>query len=570
MSLATWWLWRCHALVDGCGTTLQGFAGSCRVYRKNHYHDGVSASSLAAQTYGSPFRKRPELLRPTLIGLGTRKVLLTCPSGASSGGAGTGSTDEDFSDGGDRAIDSLWSRNWLGSLRRKMSGEAKWRREDDPGDWKYSPEWWGTQGGGWGRNDGDIVFEMPTSMGNGVVSVTAHPASQPTTSNGQVLSANQGTSGGSNGNAVFDSSFEILGYEWRVLRFNTITRQSVAKVMAVGTGGDAEKVVFLQQPNCIAFEYVKSLISVGLAAVSFAGLDVRLVATGLHKMRILCIGLGGGTLPLFLVHNLPGATVDAVEIDSAVISAAVNTMGFPPCRVLSKNGVADSPSTYSQECSKHAETLWGSLLHRISIYESDGEDFVWEESKKANGQYDLVFVDAYDGEDVVPFKFWDRNGHFLSSLGSILSADHGTVVVNLHTDSAAPSIVEKLSGKFGPGYDPALPQGKRVQEAAVAYRDVLLRGSDSWRFQNAHGEGETSSTQGLAFTASVSLQGNISLVVSRVAAVVQQKSKNLSDEKRSREEHFVDALVKEAKNLQRSLSIPFDMAKRVSRGFKCF
>ncbi|BBN10926.1 hypothetical protein MPTK1_5g07620 [Marchantia polymorpha subsp. ruderalis] len=568
MSLATWWLWRCHALVDGCGTTLQGFAGSCRVYRKSHYHDGVSASSLAAQTYGSPFHRRRELLRPSLTGLGSRRVLLTCPSAASSGGAGTGSTDEDFSDGGDRAFDSLLSRDWFGSFIRKMSGQAKRRRDDDPGDWKYSPEWWGTQGGGWGRNDGDIVFEMPTFLGNGVVSVTAHPASQPTASNEHPF-LNQGTSGGSNGTAVFDSSLKILGYEWRVLRFNSITRQSVAKVMAVGTGEDAQKVVFLQQPNCIAFEYVKSLISAGLAAVSFAGLDVELVATGLQKMRILCIGLGGGTLPLFLAHYLPGATVDAVEIDSAVISAAVNTMGFPPCHVLSKHGVAASPSTYSQERSKHAEALWGSLLRRISIYESDGEDFVWEESKKAKGQYDLVFVDAYDGEDVVPFKFWDRNGYFLSSLGSILSSDHGTVVVNLHTDSAPPSMVERLSGKFGPGYDPALPQGKRVQEAAVAYRDVLLRGSDSWRFQNDHGGGETSSTQGLAFTASVSLQGNISLVVSRVAAMVQQKCMELSGDKGIGEELFVEALVKEAKNLQRSLCVPFDMAKRISRGFKC-
>jgi hypothetical protein len=47
------------------------------------------------------------------------------------------------------------------------------------------------------------------------------------------------------------------------------------------------------------------------------------------------------------------------------------------------------------------------------------------------------------------------------------------VQVNLHTDSAPPSIFELISGKFGPGFDPNRPQGKRVQEAALAYRFVL-------------------------------------------------------------------------------------------------
>jgi hypothetical protein len=49
----------------------------------------------------------------------------------------------------------------------------------DEGDWKYSPEWWGTQAGGWGRNAGETIFEAPSAMGNGVVSVTSHPASTP-------------------------------------------------------------------------------------------------------------------------------------------------------------------------------------------------------------------------------------------------------------------------------------------------------------------------------------------------------------------------------------------------------
>jgi hypothetical protein len=51
---------------------------------------------------------------------------------------------------------------------------------------------------------------------------------------------------------------------------------------------------------------VKSMISAGLSAVSLCGLDLQRVYNGYQKIRILCIGLGGGSLPLFLAHNLPG------------------------------------------------------------------------------------------------------------------------------------------------------------------------------------------------------------------------------------------------------------------------
>lgn len=51
-----------------------------------------------------------------------------------------------------------------------------------------------------------------------------------------------------------DESFRVMGFEWRVLRFNTVTRQSVAKVMLVAKDGDPSQLYFMQQPNCVAFE----------------------------------------------------------------------------------------------------------------------------------------------------------------------------------------------------------------------------------------------------------------------------------------------------------------------------
>lgn len=60
-----------------------------------------------------------------------------------------------------------------------MHTEAWLGRHNDEGDWQFSPEWWGTQGGSWGRNAGDTVFESQSAIGNGVISVTSHPASTP-------------------------------------------------------------------------------------------------------------------------------------------------------------------------------------------------------------------------------------------------------------------------------------------------------------------------------------------------------------------------------------------------------
>ncbi|CAM6096000.1 unnamed protein product [Calypogeia fissa] len=164
------------------------------------------------------------------------------------------------------------------------------------------------------------------------------------------------------------------------------------------------------------------MISAGLSAVSLSGLDLQRVHSGYEKIRILCIGLGGGSLPLFLAHNLPGAIVEAVEIDATVILAAVKTMGFPP-----SNGAA----------TKDQSKIWGDMLQRVILHEKDGEAFVCEQARKVS-----------TGKT--------KSGPFLSSLGSLLNSNHGTVVVNLHTDSAPPSILERISGKFGPGCDPTL------------------------------------------------------------------------------------------------------------------
>eukprot|EP00951_Prasinocladus_malaysianus_P016315 scaffold126952_cov41-Prasinocladus_malaysianus.AAC.1 len=47
------------------------------------------------------------------------------------------------------------------------------------------------------------------------------------------------------------------------------------------------------------------------------------------SLRILCLGVGGGSLPHFCVHHFPGSVVDAVDIDPMVFEAAHSAMGLP-------------------------------------------------------------------------------------------------------------------------------------------------------------------------------------------------------------------------------------------------
>jgi hypothetical protein len=66
-----------------------------------------------------------------------------------------------------------WS---LASLRGRSCGRPpRWQpahalgRHTDVGHWDLSPEWFGTQAGGWGRGAGEVVFQQKSELGNGEV-----------------------------------------------------------------------------------------------------------------------------------------------------------------------------------------------------------------------------------------------------------------------------------------------------------------------------------------------------------------------------------------------------------------
>ena len=100
-----------------------------------------------------------------------------------------------------------------------------------------------------------------------------------------------------------------------MLRFNDVTRQTVVRVTLTpeggSSGGGSPAVQVAAQPDCLAQEYLKTGASV---AAALLGLQ-RLVPAGggpdaqqqqQRRLRALCIGVGGGSLPLFLAHHFPG------------------------------------------------------------------------------------------------------------------------------------------------------------------------------------------------------------------------------------------------------------------------
>lgn len=51
---------------------------------------------------------------------------------------------------------------------------------------------------------------------------------------------------------------------------------------------------------------VKSMLSAGLASIASCNYDLKCAISGKKTMNILCIGHGGGTLPLFLADKIKG------------------------------------------------------------------------------------------------------------------------------------------------------------------------------------------------------------------------------------------------------------------------
>ncbi|XVF38536.1 hypothetical protein REPUB_Repub20aG0110400 [Reevesia pubescens] len=423
------------------------------------------------------------------------------------------------------------------NISRRWLCTAASRRIEDEGDWFYSPEWWGSDSES--EFNENTIFRSVSDKGNGVVSVLAYPSSRPNkiywpeTEKWLQKKYAEMYPGYEHG-----GDFRILGYQWRVLRFNDTTRQSTVKVMSAYRETEPGSICIMQQPQCLAIPYVKSMVSLGLSTIASTNYDLMAAVHGKKRMHILCIGHGGGSLPLFLANKIQGAVIHVVEIDPVVISASVQAMGFPAFSVMTPSGkrTLSKPDIFN-------EVMWKGIHERLYLYESDAEKFVLE-----NNLYDIIFIDAYDGDDIFPSKLWDPHSSFLKSLSDRLHPKHGTVVVNLHADSDIMSPNESVS-YF---YQRLMPMGKYVSRICKAYKDMLIGNERTCN-------GKTRS--GLGFTISVPWVCNTSLVVSR--------GFGLSSGFVNRD-MVVNTLISNSVKVDHMLNLPFSCLQYINRDFTLF
>ena len=164
-----------------------------------------------------------------------------------------------------------------------------------------------------------------------------------------------------------------------------VTEEYGLRTLRFEKGGARQSVVKPGDPEHLALPY---------AAVAFTSL-----ALCNEPRRILVVGLGGGTLPMFLRKHYPDVTIDAVDIDPDVVFVAKEFFGFREDR-------------------------------RMRGIVGDGRAFI----EKTREPYNLIFLDAF-GSDTVPPSLTTQE--FLRAVRRAVRPD-GVVVGNIWNRQSNP------------------------------------------------------------------------------------------------------------------------------------
>src|SRR6266853_1230590 len=187
---------------------------------------------------------------------------------------------------------------------------------------------------------------------------------------------------------VLACSAQTVIYE-KTSPFNTIIvteDHGGMRTLLFERGGGRQSVVKPGDPDHLELPY---------ARVALAGL-----ALCEEPRRILVVGLGGGSLPMFLRKHYPAAAIDVAEIDPDVVDVAMKYFGF------------------REDERMHAHT-------------GDGRQFI-ENARQAD--YDIIFLDAFGARDV-PTHLTTQE--FLLAVRRAL-VPSGVVVSNVWRPSANP------------------------------------------------------------------------------------------------------------------------------------
>ncbi len=124
------------------------------------------------------------------------------------------------------------------------------------------------------------------------------------------------------------------------------------RTLLFAKGGARQSVAMPGDPDRLELAYTRAALA-GLALCD-------------EPRRMLVVGLGGGTLPIFLHRHYPGAAIDVVDINPRVLAVATRYFGFTEDE-------------------------------RLRAYISDGREFI---EKQQPSTYDAIFLDAFGATDV--------------------------------------------------------------------------------------------------------------------------------------------------------------------------
>lgn len=191
-------------------------------------------------------------------------------------------------------------------------------------------------------------------------------------------------------------------HESRSAHNRLIVTEEMANVRSLRfePGGAYQSLVHVGDPLDLIMPYTRAVM-ISLALVE-------------SPRRVLVVGLGGGSMPMFLRALFPDAIIDAVELDPAVVEVAREFFAFRE----------DA---------------------RLRVHVADGREFV----ERAVGRYDLVFLDAY-GPSEIPRHL--ATVEFLRAVRSRL-AEGGVAVGNVWE-----SVQNPLYGAMARSYATAFDQ----------------------------------------------------------------------------------------------------------------
>jgi spermidine synthase len=208
-------------------------------------------------------------------------------------------------------------------------------------------------------------------------------------------------------------------------------------------GGARQSTVKVGDPDHLEIPYVR----VTMAGLAFCD----------NPQRVLAIGLGGGSIPMFLHKHYPRATIDVVDIDPEVVNVAKRFFGFR------EDG-------------------------KMRAHVADGRKFI-EDCQKP---YDIIVLDAY-GADSIPYSL--ATVEFIRSVKRALSP-RGIVVSNVWGSPFNPlyggmvrTYQEVFDELYAFGMDEAgnvilvaLPRAERLSRDELAQRAKRIAKEKKFRF----------------------------------------------------------------------------------------